>query len=407
MSNEKNFFALFARYKPTSEIAELLAGATDITRRLDADRRMVEVTCRFPTLIAKETVYRIEREIEQTYSLSRCILLTRYDPSLFNEGYLPQIVEEAKRVKAVTNGFLDDCQVKMDGNEITFTIGYGGGSVGLLERAKASEMIENIIRAEFGIETKVHIRMDAGAQNYEQYQADMQSRLQDMRKVDLARIEAERARIEAENAKNREFTTLDMFPTTLAAIGCKIEGNRLGLGTNLFSSERTLSEQLGMDYLNAAVKCELPIDEICELLDRLISEDRVAQTLLKHDRAQIAKELEKTTALIAELELQRTAKENIAALKEKLASAAVEVVNLEESLQKAEEKKKSCEKHTELIAEIEARLPEYLELDGKVTDCEKLLKEVAGFKLRQTSKQGAKDKLVAEIEKMKERRWLV
>ncbi|MBQ1965820.1 MAG: LTA synthase family protein, partial [Clostridia bacterium] len=61
------------------------------------------------------------------------------------------------------------------------------------------------------------------------------------------------APLEAENAKNREFTTLDMFPTTLAAIGCKIEGNRLGLGTNLFSSERTLSEQLGMDYLNAEI----------------------------------------------------------------------------------------------------------------------------------------------------------
>ncbi len=54
---------------------------------------------------------------------------------------------------------------------------------------------------------------------------------------------------QAENPKNRDFVTLDMFPTTLAAIGCEIEGNRLGLGTNLFSSEQTLTEKYGFDYL--------------------------------------------------------------------------------------------------------------------------------------------------------------
>lgn len=46
-------------------------------------------------------------------------------------------------------------------------------------------------------------------------------------------------------SKDRSFTTLDMFPTTVAALGCTIEGDRLGLGTNLFSSVPTLCEDLG------------------------------------------------------------------------------------------------------------------------------------------------------------------
>ena len=50
--------------------------------------------------------------------------------------------------------------------------------------------------------------------------------------------------------KNREFTTMDMYPTTLAALGCEIEGDRLALGTNLFSGKKTLAEQLGKDELN-------------------------------------------------------------------------------------------------------------------------------------------------------------
>ena len=47
--------------------------------------------------------------------------------------------------------------------------------------------------------------------------------------------------------QNRKFTTLDFFPTVMAAMGCEIEGNRLGLGTNLFSSEQTLSEEMGYE----------------------------------------------------------------------------------------------------------------------------------------------------------------
>jgi len=52
------------------------------------------------------------------------------------------------------------------------------------------------------------------------------------------------------NYKNRTFTSLDMFPTTLAAMGCKIPGERLGLGTNLFSERKTLAEEIGYDNFN-------------------------------------------------------------------------------------------------------------------------------------------------------------
>ncbi|MBQ7839937.1 MAG: LTA synthase family protein [Lachnospiraceae bacterium] len=50
--------------------------------------------------------------------------------------------------------------------------------------------------------------------------------------------------------KNRQFATFDMFPTTLAALGVEIEGDRLGLGTNLFSNRETLTEKYGYDALD-------------------------------------------------------------------------------------------------------------------------------------------------------------
>lgn len=52
---------------------------------------------------------------------------------------------------------------------------------------------------------------------------------------------------------NREFSVLDMFPTTLASLGVEIEGNRLGLGSNLMSNEKTLLEQMSIEELEEMI----------------------------------------------------------------------------------------------------------------------------------------------------------
>ena len=56
--------------------------------------------------------------------------------------------------------------------------------------------------------------------------------------------------------KNRQFTALDMFPSTLAAMGVKIDGDRLALGTNLFSNEQTLVEKYGYDEVNKGLEAK-------------------------------------------------------------------------------------------------------------------------------------------------------
>jgi phosphoglycerol transferase len=59
--------------------------------------------------------------------------------------------------------------------------------------------------------------------------------------------------VEPKKYHNRIFSTMDMYPSTLAAMGVKISGNRLGLGTNLFSSKETLEEQLGYEAFCTAL----------------------------------------------------------------------------------------------------------------------------------------------------------
>ena len=61
----------------------------------------------------------------------------------------------------------------------------------------------------------------------------------------------------------REYTTLDLFPTTLAALGANIDGDKLALGTNLYSDKETLIEKYDLDYINTAI---INRSKLCEEL---------------------------------------------------------------------------------------------------------------------------------------------
>ena len=65
-----------------------------------------------------------------------------------------------------------------------------------------------------------------------------------------------------EKTHNREFATLDMFPTTLAAMGVTIEGDRLALGVNLFSDEQTLTEQYDKELMKKSKFYDMLINDV-------------------------------------------------------------------------------------------------------------------------------------------------
>jgi phosphoglycerol transferase len=80
--------------------------------------------------------------------------------------------------------------------------------------------------------------------------------------------------VNVEIDKERSYTTFDFFPTTLAALGIEIEGERLGLGTNLFSSKQTLTERFGIEVEKSEITRK------SELLESLADLDENNQELL-------------------------------------------------------------------------------------------------------------------------------
>ena len=87
---------------------------------------------------------------------------------------------------------------------------------------------------------------------------------------------------EKQTEKKRKYTIFDDFPTTLSAMGAEIEGDRLGLGTNLFSAKETLSEKEGVtaEYNKTLKKSKLmeKLSDIDEEEYRRKEEEKVSPT---------------------------------------------------------------------------------------------------------------------------------
>ena len=88
----------------------------------------------------------------------------------------------------------------------------------------------------------------------------------------------------ADPTMTRNYTTFDNFPTTLASLGVKIEGDRLGLGTNLFSDTLTLEETYGIDRMSEELQKK---SELMEELTSTINEN-ASELLIREGRAPTA-----------------------------------------------------------------------------------------------------------------------
>ncbi len=63
--------------------------------------------------------------------------------------------------------------------------------------------------------------------------------------------------------KSRVYSTFDLFPTTLSAMGVSIPGDKLGLGTDLFSDQDTLLEEYGLDT------CQIELERPSRFMDEM------------------------------------------------------------------------------------------------------------------------------------------
>jgi len=153
----RNLLDIFSKYQPSERTAAWMLTATDIKLRADKERRMIEVSAAFPALVEKRALYTAEAEIAKAYELSQVRILPHYAAELFDQSYIPALIEETQRIGIVARGFFNSYRGTLEDGVLTIELPYIDESLLLMEAGKTPQVIEGIIRSEFGLSVKVRI----------------------------------------------------------------------------------------------------------------------------------------------------------------------------------------------------------------------------------------------------------
>ncbi len=151
------FLEKFSKYKPVGEAYNILSSISEYSVRANVEMRLIEAKIHLAGLVKKEVLYAIEEEIKKAYDLSSMRLLPVYPSELFTLSYMHEIIYEAYRVGIITRGFFENYSIDGNDDEITVATSFSEHGVMLLHNAKTDEVLENIIRSEFGISKKIRL----------------------------------------------------------------------------------------------------------------------------------------------------------------------------------------------------------------------------------------------------------
>ncbi len=192
----KNLLQIFNRYTPDERFAQILLSADpeSIVLRADKPQRLIEVIAAFPQIIPKRTLYEIEEELRRAYQLQSVRICPRYRPELFDNDRIPDLLIETNRRGIVANGFFNHCDYRYGVGVLNIEIPFTDSGIGLIYDAKTPQLMQDIIREEYGVTVQVNIhRMESYDPGM--YQNAVSTRLQQMSR-DAAKIEVEYQRMQ-------------------------------------------------------------------------------------------------------------------------------------------------------------------------------------------------------------------
>ena len=205
--NAQDFYRKMSRYTPGDRARKTLEGLTDYKMRVDKERRFVEIDMSFDEIVPKEALYNVEDEIKRQYELESVRILPKYASSAFYFEYIHEVVKEAYRIGFVTRGFFENYSASQNGDEILIALGVSESGARLVCEANTGEVMEGIIRSEFGISKKVVIRGNGERFDTESYFGRQKKELDGIYDRDVLsakREKAERERIEKERKAEEE-----------------------------------------------------------------------------------------------------------------------------------------------------------------------------------------------------------
>jgi hypothetical protein len=145
---EKKLRDLLNKYLAPSEFEDILDDGIVLRSRIDKEKRFLEVTASFSSIVPKYKLYELESQVSEVYKLNNFKILPHYPSELFSASYIPEILREAERVGIVAKGFFSDYDYDLTDSILNIHIPFSKNGVMLLENAATPNVIEKIIASE-------------------------------------------------------------------------------------------------------------------------------------------------------------------------------------------------------------------------------------------------------------------
>ena len=155
---KKGFFDYFPGYEPEdATVKAALAAATEVRVRVAKAPLRIEVMARFAEVVPGAMLYRVEDALCERYEAASFRILPAYPSSAFSMACMPDVLEEAVRVGAVTRGFFAGATYTDDGETLTAEIPFLPGAIDFMSVSHTDEVLSNILKYRFDITR--HVRL--------------------------------------------------------------------------------------------------------------------------------------------------------------------------------------------------------------------------------------------------------
>ena len=145
----KSLTEYFKKYEPTEKEAKYIHNSQIIAARADKEKRIIEVDVSFDYIVPKNILYKIEDDIASGHNINKAYIRPIYKSELFSESCMSDIIKESYRRDYVSEGFLDNCEFRLDKDTVYISISLNSCAVDILYASETDKKISDLIYSEY------------------------------------------------------------------------------------------------------------------------------------------------------------------------------------------------------------------------------------------------------------------